>query len=332
MSSGKRYKKDDIKDLEVEEEKLQKQYQDILEEIENNKQKDIVETKEVIQKIKDDMKESTEQILDKIESESGVEKEAEKLNEIKAKIEELEKQAIEKQEDILILGKEESKKEEVEKEEVEKEVIFNIEDEDKDNKENINFKSDQDNLKTKNKKSDKKGSRALKVIGNIIYYIAFLFIVAVLVLVAVQRFSNNEMSIGGYRMFNILTDYNVGDILIAKTVEAKNIKLGDDVVYMGKEKPFVDIVVTHRVVDLNKEEDGTYSFLTRGIANDVDDPIITESQIYGKIIYKVHSFSLLSKAINNMYVFFFVIFIPIVLLVSIKILQIKHEKTEEYED
>ena len=186
-------------------------------------------------------------------------------------------------------------------------------------------------------KTKKQSPKALKIIGNILYYIAFLFIVLILLLVAIQRFSNNQIALGGFRMFNILTgsmepDYKVGDVLISKEIDPAEIQLGDDIVYEGKEEPFTDLIVTHRVVDLNEEEDGTYKFITRGLANDVDDPIITESQVYGKIIYKVRSFSLLSKAINNMYVFFFVIFIPVAVLVFIKILQVKYEKTSDYEE
>lgn len=376
MSDGKRYKNDndEIKNIDREEAELQRQYKALLEEINaKNKEDEALEIQEkeflekeeslvietikegdniveddsksdlyvperkvkerTIQEIKENIKESTEQILEKIENESGIERETEKLNEIKDKIKELEKGVLNKEDETLFFEVEEDKPKIKNIDEIEKEVLFSMDDEEI-------ISEDKMEKKTNKKKEDiikPKKKRVLKIIGNIIYYIAFLFILAILALVLIQRFSNNEISLGGYRMFNILTgsmepDYEVGDVLISKYIEPKDIELGDDVVYKGKEKPFEDIIVTHRVVDLNEEEDGTYRFITRGTANDVDDPIIDESQIYGKIIYKMKSFSLLSKAINNMYVFFFVIFIPVAVLLSIKILQVRSEKTGDYED
>lgn len=295
-------------------------------------------------------KKHTDLILEKIENEIGEERETEKLNEIRRQIEKIENES--KEDEILILSKEKINK-------ISDEVLFNIEQKEEvedteekniyniDNQESKLNKDDEVNKgkgkkkekieNNKIKKQEKKRKsmpKGLKVIGNIIYYITFLFVVALLLLVVVQRFSDNKMSIAGYRMFNILTgsmepEYKVGDVLISKEIEPKDIQLGDDIVYLGKEKPFTDLIVTHRVVDLNREEDGSYSFITRGIANDVNDPIIKDSQVYGKIVYKVKVFSLLSKAINNMYVFFFVIFIPVVILVAIKIIQVKHENIEE---
>lgn len=360
MSDGKRYKEDgDIK-LDQDQLELQKKYKAMLEEIKNKENvQDLEKTHDVKQeKLELDSKEdieikpkktiaelkmekekevnetpeikeekTTPLILDDFEIDSEkIEKELndneKKIEELKLRLEELEKEQAAKTEELFpLITKEEKQEEEIDEE---------IETEEKEKVEEI---AETIQIEEKPKK---KGSKFFKFIGNLIYYTVFLFVLLVLALVAVQRFSDNEIALGGYRMFNIITesmepDYMVGDVLISKEIEPEDIKIGDDVVYKGKERPFKDMIVTHRVIDLNLEEDGTYSFLTKGIANDVDDPIITEDQVFGKIIYKVQSFSVLSKAINNMYVFFFVIFIPVVLLVSIKIIQVRHERKEEKE-
>ena len=363
MSDGKRYKEDgDIK-LDQEQLELQKKYKAMLEEIKNKEnvqnleevqdvkeQKNLeLDTKEDIEikpkktiaelkmekekeKIVNETSEIKEEskitplILDDFEIDSEkIEKELndneKKMEELKLRIEELEKEQAAKTEELFPLITKEEKEEEIDEE---------VEIEEKEKVEEI-----AETIQTA-EKPKKKGSKFFKFIGNLIYYTVFLFVLLVLALVAVQRFSDNEIALGGYRMFNIITesmepDYMVGDVLISKEIEPEDIKIGDDVVYKGKERPFKDMIVTHRVIDLNLEEDGTYSFLTKGIANDVDDPIISEDQVFGKIIYKVQSFSILSKAINNMYVFFFVIFIPVVLLVSIKIIQVRHERKEDKE-
>ena len=311
----------------------------MIEEIENKKQDEDIDKKEKVNSLKDyeDLKngESFNSIDNKkaIEGLEAIQKMREEFVESNGQIlkkenkEELDKNLLYKVDNKNLDNYEKDKKEN----KVEESKTISK------NKDENNIEEDIKKEKKKDKKEPKKQSKLLKIIGNILYYIAFILILAVLLIVVIQRFSDNEMALAGFRIFNILTgsmepEYNVGDILISKTIEPEDINIGDDIVYKGKEKPFQDLIVTHRVVDLNKEEDGTYNFITHGIANDVDDPMISESQIYGKIIYKVRSFSMLSKAVNNMYIFFFIIFIPIVVLTAIKVIQLKHEKIEDYED
>ena len=344
MSSGKRYK--NSKDEATKEDPvMEKKYKELLEEL-ASKDADSSsngstekESSDIQIKSQTDIKKTTEAILNKIEQEADFNKDEEKIKEIEATFENFSKGDVKSDSDSDL------KLDIKEVDEVEINVLKEVKKDENASNEVIEVKENEEKEertdKDKNNKKDKKKRKmpkALKIIGNIIYYIFFAFVTVILLLILVQRFSKNEVAIGGYRVFNVITEsmvpeYEVGDVIISEEVEAKNIELGDDVVYLGKEAPFKDLTVTHRVVDLNENEDGSYSFITRGIANNVDDPIIEESQIYGRIIYKVYSLSYISKAINNTYLFFFVIFVPITILVSIKIIQVKSEKIfEEYDN
>ncbi len=332
MSEGRRYKDEDSKELNSEEKELQKKYEEMIKEIESkNKSSFNEETVETIQSIdkdieKEDKKPSIQEIKKEIEALQDKELDTEKEEKLDNTIKETDDKITE---ELFVV--EEDKIDEI------NENLDIIEEEQIDEMNELEEKMDK-NLKNKSKKPKSKIAKSFSILGKIIYYLLFVFILFVLILVVVQRFSGNEISVGGFRMFNILTgsmepEYKVGDVLISKEIEPKDIKLGDDIVYKGKEKPFVDLIVTHRVVDLNHDnKTGKYSFQTKGIANDIEDPVIEEDQVYGKIIYKVRSFSLLAKSVNNMYIFFFVIFIPIVLLISIKIIQVRHERKLDEED
>ncbi len=342
MSSGKRYK--NSKDEATKEDPvMEKKYKELLEELaskdadSSSDESTKKESSDIQIKSQTDIKKTTEAILNKIEQEADFNKDEEKIKEIETTFENFSKDEEKSDSDLKLDIKE--------VDEVEINVLKEVKKDENASNEVIEVKETEEKEerkdKDKNNKKDKKKRKmpkALKIIGNIVYYIFFAFVTVILLLILVQRFSKNEMAIGGYRVFNVITEsmvpeYEVGDVIISEEVEAKNIELGDDVVYLGKEAPFKDLTVTHRVVDLNENEDGSYSFITRGIANNVDDPIIEESQIYGRIIYKVYSLSYISKAINNSYVFFFVIFVPITILVSIKIIQVKSEKIfEEYDN
>lgn len=184
-----------------------------------------------------------------------------------------------------------------------------------------------------------RNNKALKIIGNILYYLLVIFIVLILLVVILQRVTKNNASIGGIRIFNIVTEsmvpeYKVGDILISKSTSLDKIKVGDDIVYLGNKDTFTGKVVTHRVIDIEKNEDGTYLFHTKGIANTAEDPVVSGSQVYGVIIYKTVILSFISKIINNLYGFYFLIFTPLTILIVFKIIKIYQERKydEESED
>ena len=165
-----------------------------------------------------------------------------------------------------------------------------------------------------------KENKILKFIGNALYTLMFVLVVLMLVVVVMQRVTNNNITIGGVRMFSVATGsmipvYDIGDILISKEVEPNEIEVGDDLVYMGKEGSFKGRVVTHRVISIELQEDGNYKIVTKGVANNLEDPEIDQTQVYGKIIYKVHILSFLGKLVRNVYCFYFLIFIPVAILI-----------------
>ncbi len=166
-----------------------------------------------------------------------------------------------------------------------------------------------------NKMNKIKENKKVKLIGNILYILLFLIVVLMLVVVTLQRTSNNSISIGGYRMFAVATGsmipvYNVGDVLIAKETEASSLKVGDDIVYEGEKGSFKDKVVTHRIISIEEKEDGNYKIITKGVANQEQDPEINQTQVYGKIVYKIKTLSFFDRMLKNMYIFYFAIFIP----------------------
>lgn len=191
------------------------------------------------------------------------------------------------------------------------------------------------NEENKNKENKiSKGKKAFKIVGNILYTICTIFIVMILIIVVLQRFSNNEITIGGIRIFNVITNsmepqYSIGDILVSKQTDPSQIEVGDDVVYLGEEASYKDKIITHRVIEKEQNEDGTYNFHTKGIANDLEDPVVPGENIYGVIVYKIQSLSLISKLINNVYKFYFLIFLPIVLIIFWEIIKIVKNRKEE---
>ena len=181
--------------------------------------------------------------------------------------------------------------------------------------------------------------KTIKTIWRIIRTILTIILVGLLVIVVTQRVSNNKMAVAGFRIFTVVTEsmkpeYVVGDAIFTKTIEPSEIKIGDDITYLGMAESFKDKIVTHRVINIEKAEDGTYIFETKGIANPKADPKINESQIFGKVIYKIKSISYINSIIGNLYGMYFAIFIPFGLIMFIEYILYKrdNEEDEDIED
>lgn len=181
-----------------------------------------------------------------------------------------------------------------------------------------------------------KNNKILKIIGNILYAIIFIIVLFILMIAILQRTTNNEITLFGYRIFVVATgsmvpEYEVGDVLVSKEVDPSTIQVGDDIVYEGKEGSFKDKIVTHQVIMIEKENDN-YRIQTKGIANTKADPEITQNEVIGKVIYKMGALSLLQRAMSNNYVFFFIVFVPIVLLTFRQFIKSRLDDDDEDED
>ena len=117
-------------------------------------------------------------------------------------------------------------------------------------------------------------------------------------------------------------------MIISKETPIEEIKVKDDVVYLGKEDDFAGKIVTHRVI---KKEvlNGKIYFHTQGIANDIEDPLVEGEQILGKVVYKSRVLSLISKIVNNPYGFYFVVFVPFAILLVMEVIDIIEERKDK---
>ena len=141
-----------------------------------------------------------------------------------------------------------------------------------------------------------------------------ILLLGILVIVIVQRFSNNNINFKGYYMFTIASEsmvphYKVGDIIISKKVDTNNLNVGDDITYVGEKGELKGLVITHRIVK-KEERDNKEYFTTKGVANQIEDPEIQISNIYGKVIYKTKILSFFSRLMQNM-IIYYVIFIGV---------------------
>ena len=86
-----------------------------------------------------------------------------------------------------------------------------------------------------------KNNKVLSICYKVGKFIAGFILTIILIVILVQKFSNNKIAIGGYRVFNVATgsmkgEYDIGDIIIIEKTAAEDLKIGDNVTYIGKSR------------------------------------------------------------------------------------------------
>lgn len=182
-------------------------------------------------------------------------------------------------------------------------------------------------------------TKILRGIISLINFLITIVVIAIVGIILVQRFSNNNMSVAGFRIFTVVTEsmipkYQVGDVLLVRQKDTTEIQVGDDVTYMGKIGSFANKIVTHQVINIESGENGKLNFITKGIANDKEDPIVSEEQIYGVVEGKLKIITYLNGIINNMYGMYFFIIIPLAIIIFSEFRAFKEEdeEDEDYDD
>jgi len=170
-----------------------------------------------------------------------------------------------------------------------------------------------------------KENKIFKIITGGLRVVGTIILVAFIIVVALQRFSNNKISFFDYRMFTVISGsmrpkYDIGDVLISKEVEASTIKVGDTVSYLGEKNDFKDKVITHEVVGIEMDEEGNYLFRTKGLANHIEDPIISESQLYGVVIYRSVILSIVYRIVRTNFGFYIFIIVPLLFIIGSEII------------
>lgn len=175
-----------------------------------------------------------------------------------------------------------------------------------------------------------------KIINTIISTIEGIICFFLFCIVVITLFQRINGSFFGYRIYTVasasmIPNYNVGDVLLVEKVKLTDIDVGDAVTYLGEAPTVKDMIITHRVEKIEKEN-GIYYFHTKGIANNIEDPIVEGKQIIGKVTHKFYFLSFIGRITTNVYKIFFFITVPIAVLIAIEIIKTIKEKDEEDEE
>lgn len=163
-------------------------------------------------------------------------------------------------------------------------------------------------------------------------YCLFGLIICLSVFVLVLRFLGESPSIFGYSFYYVLTEsmepeIMAGELILCESTDPDELQVGDIITYMGEKGELKGKVITHKIVEIN--DDG---FITQGVANNVPDPEINESQILARYVTTIPLAGKIFSVINSKYGFIFLIVIPLGVLIVNEISNIVKAFKEDKEE
>ena len=176
--------------------------------------------------------------------------------------------------------------------------------------------------------------KIFRIVFKVIYQIIVIICLILAAVIIMQKVTDSNRSIAGYRIFRVITgsmepEYDVGEVVISKEVNPKNIKVGDDIVYLGKYGEYNGKIIMHSVVAIETDENGNLNFHAKGLhSSSVEDPQIKANQIYGVVKYKSAVLTVLYKLATNIYSVF-VIILVLVLNVFVAFRSPKKQKVQK---
>ena len=168
----------------------------------------------------------------------------------------------------------------------------------------------------------RKGFKVFTTIKTIIDVFIVIIIALYISAVLIQRFSGNK-SVFGYRFYNVASEsmvpvYKVNDIIAVKDCDPDTLNVGDDIAYMGKKQSMNGKIITHRIIRIELNN-GKKEITTKGVNNDLTDPSIEPKQVIGKVVGVVPIISGINAIVMTQAGFFFLVFVPVVLMACMEI-------------
>ena len=130
------------------------------------------------------------------------------------------------------------------------------------------------------------GSVVLTVVGAVLCAVfSFLLVCNVIIIVKGTLHPETPPAVLGVAPMVVLSGsmsgtaedhIEVGDLIFTTTPDLDSLQVGDVVAFMDD-----DVVVTHRIVDITADKSGRKQFVTKGDANNTEDPAIYPEAVIG---------------------------------------------------
>ena len=163
-------------------------------------------------------------------------------------------------------------------------------------------------------------SKALRVGGRTANWgsnaVLVLLVVAVIGVLIAPHFTGWRYGI--LRTGSMSPTMPAGAAIVVAPAGVSDLQPGDVITFRSAENP--DLLVTHRVVALARDEKGKRAFLTKGDANEEPDlRLVTPDRLVGKVIFDLPAVGKLSQRLHSKAAFFLLIGLPTALIIAFEL-------------
>lgn len=178
--------------------------------------------------------------------------------------------------------------------------------------------------------------KVLTIVG-IVLCVILIPILVINVTLIVKSYTNKDEvpGIGGVKPLIVLTDsmdptIKSGDLIICRVADSDDIKV-DDIISFFDPAGNGTSVVTHRVIEIVDDGDGTVSYRTRGDNNNTDDKVLVpEENLVGEYKTRIPLAGHVAMFMQTTPGLIVCVILPIILLVAYDIIRRKmYEKTKD---
>ena len=139
-------------------------------------------------------------------------------------------------------------------------------------------------------------SKVWNVIKTVFVWIVVVAAVAMMIftIVSVTTFDQIDRNLLGFRAMIVktdsmsATDFSAGDLIFSKEVDPTTLKPGDIITFQSLNEENYGEVVTHKIREITRNEEGRPAFVTYGTTTDTNDQsLVTFDFVLGKYVGKV---------------------------------------------
>ena len=171
--------------------------------------------------------------------------------------------------------------------------------------------------------------KVFSTIVNVVLVAVILFAASVMILAGINAKSGKPTTILGYGFMAVQTGsmdptYPIGSVIIIKKTDPAKLKVDDAITFYSSDPSLNNKIITHRIVDVIDDGDGTFSFTTKGDAKHVfvDAYPAQGEKVIGKVIMKSWVMEKLINVRNNPATFFVLILIPMCAIIALQVFDI----------
>ena len=165
------------------------------------------------------------------------------------------------------------------------------------------------------------------IMNSIIVILIMIGIVFLLYYIdVVKNSTNGKWQPPLYQAYVIISPSMVPTIKVQDAIVTKRMddyKIGDVCTYISRNPRYLGIMITHRIVGTNINENGEKVYKFKGDNNySADDLEVSGDQIYGKVVMKIPKIGYIQYFLSNAYGWIIAIVIPCVGIITLDIMKL----------